>query len=965
MGTSLFIYTEERIHYANAAASALTGYSPEELLQMGPLDLVEPRDRKKVREVMRNRIAGREAPDNYELTMVCKDGSLLWVEFFAGEPRKVKDEVFLYGTASDITRRRQLEDSLRHRLAIEQRLSIVAGRLLRADQVSLPEELGSSLKLLAESFHCPSAALCLFERGSHDSISLDWKQGEVHSKRGDAECSPKKWLNKIGLGKRVQVFPDLSLLPEDLGDLRQKLEAGGIRSAAFMVIGPRSKPIGILRLDGQTEGTFSSKTIYRLLVVTGDVFSHGVDRIQTLGELLESRERLELAQEASNSVVWEWWLESDEMILSPFAKFLYDFRERLPATGKELFEYIPILDQVNIQDSIRTAISKGEHYSVEHRVCTPDGVIRWMSVRGQPIYNEEGRVDRVIGVSSDITHMKEAEEELFAEKERAQVTLASIADGVIRVNARGELDYLNPSAELMTGWSLAEAQGQPVERVYKVLDERTRFPRKSSIEECLAKNWTISFNARMLVREADEMEFLIQEMASPIKGRGGTLVGAVVVFRDVTQLRGLQRERNYLASHDPLTGLINRREFETRLGRSLEEARREKTDHVLCYIDLDDFKVVNDTAGHLVGDQLLKQIASTLTTFLHGGDTLGRLGGDEFALLLKDCSVEEALKRCDSLCRAVRNHRFRWEDRIFKVGASVGIVALGHNLPGLEDALKAADSACYVAKNEGRNRVHVYKPDDKAIAELHGEMQWIHTINSAINENRLRLYQQEISPIGKEKGEERFCEVFIRIKDLSGEMIKAAEFFPAAERYRLASVLDRWVVSRIVEVLSSQRLGPTVLAVNLSGQSLGEKAFLEFLVDKLAKANFDPHYLCFEITETAAVTNLTRALEVMKRLRNIGYRFILDDFGTGLSSFVYLKTLPVDFLKIDGEFVRQVAHRGVEEEMISAIHRLGHAMNLKTIAESVETADVLKKLEELGIDYAQGFFVGVPEPMDL
>ena len=588
-----------------------------------------------------------------------------------------------------------------------------------------------------------------------------------------------------------------------------------------------------------------------------------------------------------------------------------------------------------------------------------------MSVRGQPIYNDDGRVDRVLGVSSDITHMKEAEEELFAEKERAQVTLASIADGVIRVNARGELDYINPSAELMTGWSYAEAIGQQVGNVYKVLDERTRFPRNSSIEECLAKNWTISFNARMLVREADEMEFLIQEMASPIKSRSGALMGAVVVFRDVTQLRGLQRERNYLASHDSLTGLINRREFETRLGRLLDEAREKKTEHVLCYIDLDDFKVVNDTAGHLVGDQLLKQIASTLSTFLHGGDTLGRLGGDEFALLLKDCSVKEALKRCDALCRAVKNHRFRWEDRIFKVGASVGIVALDHNLPGLEDALKAADSACYVAKDEGRDRVHVYKPDDKAIAELHGEMQWIHTINSAINESRLRLYRQVISPIGENDGEESFYEIFIRIKDLSGEMIKAAEFFPAAERYRLASVLDRWVVSRIVEALSARQLENTVLAVNLSGQSLGEKAFLEFLVSKLERVNFDPHYLCFEITETAAVTNLARALEVMKRLRKIGYRFILDDFGTGLSSFVYLKTLPVDFLKIDGEFVRQVDARGVEEEMISAIHRLSHAMELKTIAESVETAEVLEKLGKLGIDYAQGYFLGNPEPLDL
>ncbi len=965
MGTSLFIYTEERIYYANAAASTLTGYPEEELLQKSPLDLVESKDRERVRQVIRDRIAGREAPERYELTMVRKDGSLLWVEFFAGSPRREDEEVFLFGTATDITRRRHLEDSLRHRLAIEQRLSIVAGRLLRADQSNLPEELSSSLKLLAESFNSPSACLCLFERGSHDSITLDWKQGEVHTKRAEKECSPRNWLENLGLSQRVQVFKNLNLLPEGLDDLRKSLEGGGIRSTAFMVIGPRSRPIGILRLDGRTEGTFSSKTIYRLLVVTGDVFSHGVDRVQTLGELLESRERLELAQEASNSVVWEWWLESDEMILSPFAKFLYDFRDRLPTTGKELFEYIPILDQVKIQDSLRNAISNGEHYSVEHRVCTPDGVIRWMSVRGQPIFNEEGRVDRVIGVSSDISHMKEAEEELFAEKERAQVTLASIADGVIRVNARGELDYLNPTAELMTGWSFGEALGQPVEKVYKVLDERTRFPRRSSIEECLAKNWTISFNARMLVREADEMEFLIQEMASPIKGRGGILVGAVVVFRDVTQLRGLQRERNYLASHDPLTGLINRREFETRLGRLLEDARNEKTDHVLCYIDLDDFKVVNDTAGHLVGDQLLKQIASTLTTFLHGGDTLGRLGGDEFALLLKDCTVEEALKRCDSLCRAVRNHRFRWEDRIFKVGASVGIVALSHNLPGLEDALKAADSACYVAKNEGRNRVHIYKPDDKAIAELHGEMQWIHTINSAINENRLRLYQQVISPVGEDNKEEKFCEIFIRIRDVAGEMIKAAEFFPAAERYRLASVLDRWVVSRIVQKLSTQRLEQTVFAVNLSGQSLGEKSFLDFLVEKLTKANFDPHYLCFEITETAAVTNLTRALEVMKRLRKIGYRFILDDFGTGLSSFVYLKTLPVDFLKIDGEFVRQVAHRGVEEEMISAIHRLGHAMNLKTIAESVETAEVLQKLTELGIDYAQGFFIGAPEPLDI
>ncbi|WP_432743608.1 EAL domain-containing protein [Methylobacter sp. G7] len=440
----------------------------------------------------------------------------------------------------------------------------------------------------------------------------------------------------------------------------------------------------------------------------------------------------------------------------------------------------------------------------------------------------------------------------------------------------------------------------------------------------------------------------------------------LLVGEDITEARLLSENIAYQASHDALTGLANRSQFDSYIKQAVALAYADNSEHVLCYLDLDQFKVVNDTCGHLAGDELLRQLGDLLRTHVRKQDFVARLGGDEFGVLMINCSLNEAFLACENLRDLVKDFRFAWEDRSFTIGVSIGISAINGSSGNAVNLLKEADSACYVAKDNGRNRVHVFSPDDEELALRQGEMQWVEKIQQGLEQNRFCLYGQPIVAITPHEEGMHF-ETLVRYQDNDGGIIPPGAFLPAAERYNLAPLLDRWVISHLFEWIATK---PgfidelSLCSVNLSGLSLSDETMLAFISEQFSKWAIPAHKICFEVTETAAIANLSYATKFIKQLKERGCLFSLDDFGSGLSSFAYLKNLPVDYLKIDGLFVKDMLNDKVDLAMVKSINEVGHVMGKKTIAEFVENEQIFNLLNVLGVDYAQGYGIGKPVPLD-
>ncbi|WP_372694822.1 EAL domain-containing protein [Immundisolibacter sp.] len=563
----------------------------------------------------------------------------------------------------------------------------------------------------------------------------------------------------------------------------------------------------------------------------------------------------------------------------------------------------------------------------------------------------------------DITDRKHAEQALAQAEELARVTLQSIADGVITTDPQGRVTALNPIAERLTGWSYAEALGQPVDRVFRVVHESTRTPLANPLQRSTGSEQPFDLADPTVLLNRNGAESLIEDSAAPISMPDGTLAGAVIVFRDVTDTRRLAAEISHQARHDPLTGLPNRREFERRLEELLEQTRCGDAVHALCYVDLDQFKVVNDGCGHAAGDQLLAELASALQQRIRRHDLLARLGGDEFGVLLVDCPTENAHAIASKLLAAVADFRFRWGERSFVVGASIGVVPITATAASATELLSEADLACYTAKDLGRNRIHLFRPDDADLTRRRSEMQWARELHEAIEEQRLQLYTQPIHALHGDPLP--WFEVLLRLRRRDGHLVMPGAFLPAAERFGLMPLIDRYVLTRVLgRLLDPARGNGTRLSVNLSGRSLEDAEVIGLLEAYFENPAHPAGRLCLELTETTAVSHLGRTREFIGRLRGAGCLFALDDFGTGVSSFAYLKHLPVDFLKLDGSFVRDITREPIDHAMVEAIHRLSTIMGFQTIAEFVEDAATLELLREIGVNYGQGFLLGRPAPID-
>lgn len=550
----------------------------------------------------------------------------------------------------------------------------------------------------------------------------------------------------------------------------------------------------------------------------------------------------------------------------------------------------------------------------------------------------------------------------------AQVTLDSIGDGVLATNAEGRIEYLNPVAERLTGWERSEALGRPLPEIFRLTEPAGDQEIERLLRHCLEEGQSFRLTERSALERRDGRRYAVESTGAPIRAHDGSILGAVLVFQDVSDKRLMALQLAHQATHDELTGLLNRQAFDGHLQHALEEARSRASVHVLCYMDLDQFKLVNDTCGHLAGDELLCRVTGLLHESMRGDtDFVARLGGDEFAVLFSRSTLAQAERQVAEFHRALQQFRFTWRDKTFAVGASIGLVPITREFKTVAHLLSAADHACYAAKEKGRNRVQIYQEDDATFIRRHGEMNWVVRIQQTLEQNRFRLFSQQIQPLSPLVPPGLYFEVLLRMMEDDGRIHLPSDFIRAAERYGMMRAIDRWVIRNCIRALTSQP--PPFLdllqicAINLSAVSLGDEGFLAFLDEELAASGALPGKLCFEITETAAIENLPQARRVLSHLTAKGIRFSLDDFGTGMSSYSYLKELPVSFLKIDGKFIKDIVTDPLDQAMVESINQVGHVMGIETVAEGVTNAAVVERLKDLGVDYAQGHWISPPRPL--
>jgi diguanylate cyclase (GGDEF)-like protein/PAS domain S-box-containing protein len=558
------------------------------------------------------------------------------------------------------------------------------------------------------------------------------------------------------------------------------------------------------------------------------------------------------------------------------------------------------------------------------------------------------------------------EKALRDEKEEAQVTLQSIGDAVVRIDAAGRVAYLNPAAERLMGVTQDQVQGRRLTSFISILCTTTGREQLNLIDRVLAAGEKTSTTACEFLLLTAGGTTPISLLATPLQTDGAP-AGAVFVLRDMTQERELITRLSWQASHDDLTGLGNRRAFETWVSDRLDGLAISQSENALMLLDLDQFKLTNDTGGHAAGDHLLREVSALLTSVLRPGDLAARFGGDEFAVLLEDCDAARAETIAEQLRSAIEHSTFFWSGRPYKTSASIGLVMISASDTSVEDILRAADVACYLAKEKGRNRIQIHQFQDAETLQRLGEMAWIQKIRDALEENRFCLYGQNIASLHSDETGEHF-EILIRLRDEQGTIVPPGSFIPAAERFGLMPLLDRWVVSATFTSLRALATSPEAIeiascAINLSGLSIGDPNFVGFVLDSFRAHAIPPSMICFEITETAAIDNLDAAARFIQTLKQLGCRFALDDFGAGMSSFGYLKSLPVDYLKIDGSFVKDMLIDPIDRAMVEMIVRMAKTTGKKTIAEFVESNEILAELRVIGVDYAQGYAIATPEPL--
>jgi len=560
-----------------------------------------------------------------------------------------------------------------------------------------------------------------------------------------------------------------------------------------------------------------------------------------------------------------------------------------------------------------------------------------------------------------------AASDVLSAKEKAQITLHSIADALITTDCSGCIDYMNPVAETLTGWRFHQVMGMSLEAVLHLEDDDTGLVVPDPALRCLSEKRIIAPKSDNVLISRNGERYSIQGSAGPMLDSSGDCIGVVLVFKDVTDSHRLQKLMVHKATHDPLTGLVNRSEFEQRLKKALQSTKEYENTHALLYLDLDQFKVVNDAAGHTAGDELLKQVCALLANQLRGRDTLGRLGGDEFSVLLENCPLSKAAKVAKILIDVIREYRFSWEGKTYQVGVSIGIVPITAESASTAELMTQADQACYCAKDLGRGRAHVYDAIDADLAQQHGEILQNSDLREAIEKEQFQLFYQPIKPLDPvQNGNHMHAEVLLRMRDQSGNYILPGSFLPAANRFGLMRQIDRWVIDKIFGDYAHLFMqNPNlVLSLNLSASSIADDSFGDYVAQALDKSVVLPHQICFEVNETVLTNNFSSISQLIKRLGDLGCSFALDNFGSGLSNFSLIKNLKIDFIKIDGNLVRDISEDAIDKTMVESINTMSHLLGIRTIAECADSEFIIQALKFLGVDFAQGFYLGNPVSMD-
>ena len=863
--------------------------------------------------------------------------------------------------------RRRKPPGERNRGAVDAIQTKIAVNVQNLDESRFKEQLRDNISELPDATGCDAAFLALF-REDLATIETVLASGSVFS-----ACNPNAiggellsdwpWLcRRLGHLKVIEIA-DTDKGPKVARDELDRFNELGMGSLLIIGFSIRDELAGYLALANERPVDSWEAHLHLLMKLIGTSLASGLERMTSISRLAELEQRNELVSLTANDGIWDFDGQSKRIKLSRRWKAMLGYDVDQEDVLPDWYRLVHPDDMARVQAKMREHLEgKTGFFESVHRMKHQNGEWRWMTSRAKARQDDKGRLIRLLGVEVDITERKLYEEALFREKESTQITLRSIGDGVITTDGECNVEYINPVAEELTGWKVDDASGRPIDEIFRGFHEETCEPLENPLAVSIRRSRSIKSVRPTLLIRRDGNELYIESTASPIRDGKGDVTGGVLVFHDVSESRELNRRLSYHASHDILTGLVNRAEFESRLERALKSARARETSYALCYLDLDQFKIVNDSCGHSAGDALLGQLGALLKSKIRWRDTLARLGGDEFGVLLESCSLEQAMETAEVLRLAIGEFKFMWDDRSFRLGVSIGVVPITADNEDVAALMSAADSACAAAKEAGRNRIHSFEENDIDLMRRRREMQWAARINNALEENRFELFRQTIRPL-QEAEDGAHYEILLRMRDETGGIIAPGLFIEAAERYSITPNIDRWVIKNAFRWLVSEadeRERLTMCSINLSGQSLGDEKFLPFVIEQFQMSGLDATKICFEITETAAIASYSQANRFINALKELGCMFALDDFGTGLSSFGYLKHFPVDFLKIDGSFVKEILHDPIDREMVRSINEIGHLTGKKTIAEFAENEEIITMLKGMGIDYAQGY--GVSEP---
>lgn len=681
---------------------------------------------------------------------------------------------------------------------------------------------------------------------------------------------------------------------------------------------------------------------------------------EALNQLKASEERYALAIEGVQDGIWDWDLEGNRIHYSRQWKAMLGLEDcEITNSVQAWISRVHPDDVALLKRSLKDHLShRCAYFRCEYRIRHADGQYLWVLSRGGALWNGKGGAYRIVGSQIDISSHKELEETLAKEKEQVEVILKSMGDAVITTDAEGRIVDFNPEAEKLTGWSADAAKHLPISLVCRLIDSDTQQPLESPAALAIKQGKVVSASSHPMLISKQGEEIAIDDSAAPIRDKNGNLIGSVLVFRDVSIERDRAQQLAWQAAHDPLTGLANRQHFVERLEQA---SHQPGCAHVICYLDLDHFKVVNDTCGHAAGDELLRQVSSLLNANIRQSDLLARLGGDEFGLIIYGCLVDQAYAIACKLCDTIQKFRFLWRGKAFSIGVSIGLVPIPPEGAPAAQLMSLADAACYAAKNKGRNQVQIYSEENENVMQLSADFEWFSRITQAIEQDEFCLYCQEIRPVDRSK--EVIQEILLRLPDpKTRRLMPPMAFIPPAERYDLMPKLDQWTIRQCFKQIEGIHTPGILYSINLSGDTLNDDNFVTFLRETISEFHVDPHRICFEITETTAIANLTQVAVMILSLKKLGFRFALDDFGSGMSSFVYLKQLPVDYLKVDGSLVKEINRDKVAFATLKAINDIGHIMGLMTVAEYVSDAAILQTVEALNMDYLQGFAIAKPRP---